>query len=394
MSGAINSAGCNVPSRLNGTVTPLGSGETWTGGWDLASRSHIFIMSLADVAGTLYIDFANPIIEESIIKQSTYPVNGYVCDANRPEVHTAAVGLRYYRLRYVNGADAQTTFSLATSEVNMGTPLSASLNQPLAIDSDAIVVRPTDAQDEISLGRRGGVTQFNKFAHRPDLDPADGQALIISDSTTNAPWLPTTASTFTITYTPATDGAGGGATGAVNLYFYYLDANGLDAIGVHTLGSSGTDVTTFSGLGINRCVVGNSGSADFNVSAITVTATTGGQVAAYLEPEGSTTQQAILYVPDNAKAVAKSLMINVIKLAGGSAPKVTVIGYVWNRSIATRFEVFRYSLDTSVENHLTFLDEANFPLNSSDVLYFTAETDTANTTIGNIRFSTNVYQNV
>lgn len=394
MSGAINSAGCSVPSRLNGTMVPLDAGETWTGGWDLASRSHIFVMSKADAAGTLYLDFANPIIEESIVSQSTYPTNGYACAANIPEVHTAAVGLRYYRVRYVNGPVAQTSFSLGTSEVNMGTPLSASLNQIIGLDADATVVRPTDAQDEISLSRRGGVEQFNKFAHRPVLNVADGAAFIISDSATNAPWLPTTASTLTITYNPATDGAGGGATGAINLYFYHLDENGLEVINVHTLGSSGTDVTSFSSLGVNRCVVGNTGSASFNINAITVAATVGGVVAAYLEPEGSTTQQALLYVPDNARAVAKSLMLNVVKLAGGSAPKVTVIGYVWSRAIATRFEVFRYSLDTSVENHLTFLDAANFPLNSSDVLYFMAQTDTNNTTIGAVRFSANIYQNV
>lgn len=82
--------------------------------------------------------------------------------------------------------------------------------------------------------------------------------------------------TADITYNSGTDGAGGGATGATQLYFFYIDSNGLPAEAAHTLGSDGSDTTAFSGLGINRIAVLASGSNDTNVNDITITATTGG----------------------------------------------------------------------------------------------------------------------
>jgi hypothetical protein len=272
-----------------------------------------------------------------------------------------------------------------------GIPKSA-LNAAVAFDAEAALAYPAAiAQDQISLGRITGVDQFNKFAHRPDLDTADGDALIIADSTTNSPTLLTSAETFTITYTNASDGAGGGATGAVNLYFYYLDSSGEEVVSPHTLGSTGSDVTVFSGLGINRCVVGSSGSAQTNVADITITHTTDGGVAGFIPAGEGTTQQALFFTPDNGRAVAKSLVLNATKLSGGSSPKIVFKGWVWNRAISTKFEIFRHAMDTSVENTFVFTDACNFPLTAGDVLYFTAETDINNTTVGSVRFSVNLY---
>ena len=223
------------------------------------------------------------------------------------------------------------------------------------------------------------------------MDTADGSALVIADSTTNSPTLLTAAETFTVTYDQASDGSS--ADGAQNLYFYYIDADGKQAVSVHTLGSDGSDVTSFSGYGINRVAVGSSGSTGANGADITITHTTNTGVAAFIPAGKSVTQQAILFTPIDARAVAKNLLINVTKISAGTAPKVTILGWVWNRPIATKFEIFRYVMDTSVENHLAFYEDVNFPLNPGDVLWFEVGTNTDNTVVGSLRFSSNIYTN-
>ena len=133
-----------------------------------------------------------------------------------------------------------------------------------------------EGQDAVSMSRREGAYVLNKFAYRDDIDTADGDALIIADNTTNTPTILTSASTFTIAYNNTTDGDG--TNGALSLLITYLDSDEDETTGIHTLGSSGSDVTSFSGLGINRIVVLSSGSTQANGNDITVTATTGGSV--------------------------------------------------------------------------------------------------------------------
>lgn len=70
---------------------------------------------------------------------------------------------------------------------------------------------------------------------------------------------------------------------------------------------------------------------------------------------------------------------------------VAAKGKVFNRSVATTYEVLRVNVDTAVENTVILDDPVSFRLNPTDVLYFTASTDTNNTSI-TARFSLNEYQ--
>lgn len=242
----------------------------------------------------------------------------------------------------------------------------------------------------MSVGALSGYSVWNKFAHRPDLDTADGEALIIADSTTNTPELLTTAETFDIAYNSTTDGAGGGATGATELTIYYLDASGSLAIAQHTLGSDGNDTTAFSGLGINRVVCSATGTNQVNVNDITITSTTSGGVQSFIPAGEGTTQQAIFFCPSSgSRAVGKDVYLNCTTFSGGGSPRVTFKGKVWNRNIDSVFEVFRTIIDTSSENSI-HISNQEFPLSLGDVLYWTAETDTNNTVIGGIRFRLDV----
>ena len=245
-------------------------------------------------------------------------------------------------------------------------------------------------QNKIALDQLAGADSFNKFAFRTDLTAAGGEETIWATTGNFTPL--TSASTFDIAYDGTAGGStdGAGTTGATVLTFFYIDSNGLPAISTHTLGTDGTDTTSFSGLGINRVAVSANGGLTYNASDITVTATTGGTKQAIIPALGSTTQQAIYFVGSSHRAVAEFLTFNVNKLSG-SNPKVTIKGYAYNRAIDTRFEVYRHIIDTQTDTTVTVTDPIGFPLSPTDVLYFVADTDQNNTVI-TLRFSLNEFR--
>jgi len=383
-------AGFGVDSTGNSSTATLSGAATFTGTGEQNNYPDAFIMCKSDVAGTLYFDFSN----DGTNWDSTYPVAGYECAAGIAEVHVARKAGRYFRVRYVNGASAQSYFRLTTYYGTYG-QLMAAANQSLGTDADASVVRVyAPAQDEIVKGARSGIRHYTKFGYLPDIDTADNEIMITADpAKPTGPEVLSTAETFSIAYTAASDGAGGGATGATILYFDYVDSNGEFATATHTLGSSSPDTTSFSGLGINRVAVAASGSADTNVAAITITSSSSGGVHAYIPAGQGVTQQALFHTPSNAVGVAKLLFANVNKISGGSSPRVTVKGWVHNRTVDTKFEVFRYVMDTANENHITLNEPVWFKLSSGDIIYFTASTDTNNTAVSSFRFSLNLYDN-
>ncbi len=243
-------------------------------------------------------------------------------------------------------------------------------------------------QDNISRGLVSGASQFNKFGYRTASTAAGGEETIWATNTNLT--ILTTASTFTIAYNNATDGSG--QTGATLLQIYYLDANEKLQNTAVVLGSSGSDVTAFTGLGINRAVVVGSGSNNTNVNDITITATTGGSTQAIIPAGTGITQQCFFFCPDDSVSVVKWLELNANDDAGGSPPVIRFKGYVYNRTVDSYFEIFRYIMDTALEEEKSFYDPCNFPLSPRDVVYFVMDTDRNNTEV-NVRFSLNLYQN-
>jgi len=197
----------------------------------------------------------------------------------------------------------------------------------------------------------------------------------------------TSPSTFTITYNSATDGTG--TTGATQLTFYYVDALGLPAISTHTLGGSGSDVTTFSGLGINRVVVSANGGATYNTNAITITATTGGSKQSIIPATSGVTQQSMFFVGSNHLAIVKYIKIDLV--SASKTPTIEIKGYAYNRSINGRFEIFKTSIDTAVKLDTEIKDPVGFNLNPTDVIYFVANSSADNVDIF-LRYSLNQYQ--
>lgn len=259
---------------------------------------------------------------------------------------------------------------------------SVKLNRTIGVDEDSALVRPTNFNDEVVLGKRSGVRAFTKFGYREGLTAANGEETIWAATGNFTPL--TSAETFTITFDNTTDGLG--TTGALSLFFDYVDADGLPANTIITLDGTGSQVTSFSGFGINRVAVVDSGSAETNTNLITITATTAGTVQATIPALNGVTQQAIFHCGSNQYSVAKYLWINTNKLSGGGAPRLLVKGYVYNRTYETRFEVFRVVIDTNTTTLVEISEPVGFRLSQRDVLFFVADTDTNNATV-NLRFS-------
>ena len=377
-----------IESDLNSTTTPLSGAATFTGTGELNPYPSFFIDCRTDADCTVFVDFS-----VDNINWTSFPVNGYELNSGngRVLVDTAEKAGRYFRVRIVNGAAAQ-TYLRCYVYFGVFRQLNSPLNQSVGLYSGAINTRPVIAQDEITRELRGGAEQWNKFGFRDNLQAANGEETIWAAASGVDLTIMTTPETFDIAYNNVTDGAAGGATGAQQLTFYYLDANERFAIAQHTLGSTGTDTTSFTGLGINRCVVTISGTSNANVNDITITNTTSGNVQAILPAGGSVTQQAFFFMPNQAYGAAKWLLLNANKLSG-SNPRVLFKGYVYSRTTSTTYEVFRHTMDTQSENTLSIKDPCNFRFSPRDVFYMVADTDQNNTVVA-CRFSLNVYDQV
>jgi len=372
-------------STVNTTTDILAASATFTGDWEQNNQPDFMVSLKTDVAGTLYVDFSN----DGVNADSTFPVAGFEVAAGIHEFHTGVKGPRYFRVRFVNHATDQTYLRLYTYYGTFrasNTPL----NQSLGLDTDGQSTRPTDFQDEVRRGLRNGVVGWTKFGYRDSI--ANNVESCIWAATPALPTFLTAASTFTIAYDGTSGGTtdGAGTTGATQLYIYYIDSAGLPAISAHTLGTDGSDETSFSGLGINRAVVAANGGLTYNASEITITATTGGSVQAVIPATGSVTQQAIFFTGSNQTAVAPWLHIEVI--SSNKAKTVALRGYVWNRQFNTRFEVYRGSIDTSLTLEKDVPDPIKFQLNATDVLYFTVTSTGGSGTLDAVcRFSLNQY---
>lgn len=369
-------------SAGNTSTDTLGADETFTGEWELNTAVDVQVTAQSSSDGTLFFDFSI----DGGVTFSTFPVAGFEVAGGINEIHNAVKGIRSFRVRFVNGDTAQTYFRLQT-EYGRFRQLNAPLNQSIGLDSDAVAVRPSNFQDEVRRGLRSEIEGWNKFGYRNSL--SDGVEQLIWASSVNAIGILTTPSTYTITYNNAVDGSA--QSGARTITFYDIDDDGLPAIRTHVLGSTGSDVTSFSGLGINRAVVSANGGLTYNADDITITATSDASIQAVIPALGGVTQQSVFHFSSNGIGVIPWIYFNV--QTSNKAKVIALRGYVYNRAVNGRFEVFRGSIDTSVQLELRIDDPIEFKTNPSDVLYFTAPTRIGGAAANIInRFSHNEYQ--
>lgn len=368
-------------SEDNSTDTLLGIAGTFTGTAerDLTYTS-IGVSVATDQNGVLKVEFS----ENGTDWDTSLSFNYNTSRINPPHIFEH-LG-RYCRVIFENDSgSAQTYLRLQTSFGNFE-KLTAPINGTLAENYDAIAVRPTEYKYEVAMGKRQGNSTVNKFGYNKDIDTASAE-VVASFGGSFDPMADVigTAQTFTITYDDTVDGLG--TTGATQLLIDYLDADFNLQQGVHVLSNTGSDVTSFSGLGINRTVLIANGGDGFNNADITITATTDATTQAQIPAESSTTQQCIFHTPINHNLLTDWVKVNALKIAGGGgSPRVTIRAYSWSRVTSTRYNVLEIEIDTDVENTLLLNPSQPFVIGGREVLYFTAETDSNNTSVS-ARFS-------
>lgn len=125
-----------LESTNNTTTTPLGSGATYTGTIEQNDYNDVIVSCQTDNSGTLYFDFS---VDGTNI--TTFPVNGFDVASGIHEFHTALKGPRWFRVRLVNDAGAQSYLRLYTYYGAFSKIPNAPLNQSIVSDSDAIISR-------------------------------------------------------------------------------------------------------------------------------------------------------------------------------------------------------------------------------------------------------------
>lgn len=374
---AVNTGG--VKSVDNSSTSTLTAGSTFTGTAELNEHSDVMVQVTTDQNGTLYMEFS----PDGTNWDTSLTFYYDTARINPP--HILVKGYRYYRTRFTNtSASAQTYLRLDTYFGGFQ-KLTAPINGTLAENYDAIVTRPNEYKYEVAMSKRQGRTTWNQFGYNNDVDTAGGEHTIWSSVGGDFAVM-TSADTLDVVSASANDVNTTG-TGARQIFIDGIDANGLQQ--TETVNMNGlTPVTTSnSWLGVNRVYVISSGSSDYNEGNIAITDTAGTVgVQAFIPAQGSVTQQAIFHTQANHKLLTDWLYININKLSGGASPVVTIKGYSYSRVTDTRYEVFRETIDTSVENTIELTPSQPFVIGGREVLYFTAETDTNNTVV-NLRFS-------
>jgi hypothetical protein len=364
-------------STDNSSTAALNNAATFTGTWeDCSNYESVVVAVKTDQNGIFYIDFS----PDGTNADSTLTKYYNTPDIEPP--HRFTVTRKYFRVRFTNDSGSnQTYFRLQTALKTSSSQLNVPIDQAISRDYDSLSVRPTDFKYETALGLRQGATTWNKFGYNDDVDSAAAEVVA---SWGGAFTYLTSASTLTVVSASANDDDGG--TGVNSIVIYGVDANWETQIEVVTLNGTTPVVTSTTWLGINRASIYLAGSGQTNAGAIAITATTGGSTQAQIPAGAGTSQQAIFFVDDNHTALSDHLLINVNKLAGGSAPRVTIKGWVFSAVSNAKYEVFRHLIDTSVENTVEIRPSQPFIIGEKSILWFEATTNTNDTQVS-VRFS-------
>ena len=262
----------NIASTANNTTTPLDPGREFVGEWERVDYPDVMASCKTDVAGLLKFEFSNDADNADV-----FPSAGFELGAGIHEFHTAVKGYRYFRVRVINGSDMQSYLRCYTYFGTFRQP-SAPLNQPLGLDADAILTRPTFPWLDVARGLVSGMEVVQKFGDNQSI--GTGYTPVCSAGVYQTP------------------------TSAVSLEFISSDAaDALDDTGMHEL--------TIEGLDANweRQTVSTAAHATDGTTAVSISGTWLRVFRAYVSKSGT-------YATASAASHAGTITIRV---SGGGA---------------------------------------------------------------------------
>lgn len=231
--------------------------------------------------------------------------------------------------------------------------------------------------ERVALGLVDGATVWNKFGYNTDVDTAANEAIV--EFGTAVPHL-ANGEILDISSTSANDDSGN--TGVNTLVIFGVGGTSAtdrnEITDVVVMDGTNTVNTNLYFWGINRMTIFNSGSADGNVGVITAQ-TSGGTVMATMPAGQGTTQQAVLYIPEGYQFNADWLWGEIVKSSGGGSPKGSILGYVFSEVVDSQFEIFRKTLDTTVNTSFELNPKQPFTVGEKSILWFDGQADQNNT---------------
>ena len=204
-----------VESSDNSSTTALAGGATFTGEpMDILDASIVYVTVYSDVASAT----DGLVIEQGIKISDTYYWDSddkYTIPANTGKTFSIQPALPYLRVKYTNGAGAQSAFRLTTiAKKGNGLPSSHRIQDAIIDDDDASLVKSvltakndsgtfvnisatdsnnlktTDAENGLAIAKGDvtGTSFVHKFGEAPDFDISDGYVPIwdgANDGTVN-----------------------------------------------------------------------------------------------------------------------------------------------------------------------------------------------------------------
>lgn len=366
--------GLSKVSTVNSSSTVLTAATSlvFTGEWeDVSAFPSLTVAVETDQDGVFSIEFS----PDGVNQDSTLTRYYTIGQIHPP--HRFTVTRKYARVVFTTAVD-QTYFRLQTllgAQIELNAPCDSTVSQ----DFDATVVRPTNYNAEVALGRRQGATLWNKFGYNLDVDTAIPE-VVASWGGAFTPLL--TATTISIVSTSTADDDG--STGCNSVVLYGLDANRDEVIEVVTLNGTTPVVTTSTWLGLNRVAMFLCGTGMVNAGTITATAVTGSTTMAQMPVGEGVTQQCIFHVPRNHHYIMEWLTINVLNRAKDA--ELTIKVWVYSTVNNGKQVVYSEDIDTSKTNDITESPPLPFPVDGNSVIWIEATTD-KNDIIVNGRFS-------
>jgi len=362
----------DVPLAGNDSSTALNTGSSFTGSWSAVPVGSLLTVDLkSDVDLTLKVEYS---VDGGTTTDST--LTRYYRTAFIFAPQTFKNARPYVRLVVENSSGTNATYMRLNSYVGEG---EAILNIPvdgtMSKDYGAISTRPTDFHAEVALGRRQGVSLWNKFGYNDDVDT--GTELLASWGGTFQ--FLTTGETINIVSTSTADDGDPAGTGVNSIVVYGVDENWDSQTVVYTMDGTSTVTSAESWIGINRVASFLSGSGQTNAGTINITATTSGYQMAQMPAGEGVSQQCIFYTPQNHTFLAEWLHFNSIKLSGGGNPELIFKAWVYSAVNNTKQEVFRGKMDLARSNDLDVAPPVPFPLSEKTIFWLECTTDSDNT---------------
>lgn len=355
----------------NSSSIPLDDGQTFTGAGQLvSSHDSVMVAVKTDQAGSYSIQFSPDGTNWDSILSRTYNPN----KIHPPERFT--IGRAFFRVVFTNDSGEDQSYFRLQSMVGDKQNLNFPLDGVVPKRAESTVVRGWDYKTEVGQGLREGATNWRKYGFNDDIDTTEEETIWSAGGRIQPLSSPNTLSFVS---TSADDSAAG--TGARTIIITGVGPDYVYQTDTITMNGTTPAVTASAWLGVNRLLVSSAGSGQVNAGDITATASTAATVQAHMPANDGTTQQVFYFVPANRTMHFDALYWNILKLAGGGSPVVTLRAYVYDLENGLRLRRFRAQVDTAVENSFMYTPPSPLSTPGKFLLEMTASTDTNNTVV-------------